>query len=69
MVESALKWNGAEFRTQQGDCYDQALAEVARHLGVLAHKGGQLEIAEWDLLAILPTVIVATRNHLTRGNG
>ena len=50
-------------------CYDQALAEVARHLGVLAHKGGQLGIAEWDLLAILPTVIVATRNHLTGGNG
>ena len=49
--------------------YDQALAEVARHLGVLAHKGGQLGIAEWDLLAILPTVIVATRNHLTGGNG
>jgi hypothetical protein len=28
-------------------CYDQALAEVARRLGVLAHKGGQLGIAEW----------------------
>lgn len=47
--------------------YYQALGEVARRLGVLAHKGGQLLIGEWDLLAVLPTVLVVAMNHLTRG--
>jgi hypothetical protein len=33
------------------------LAEVARRLGVLAHKDGQSVIEEWDLLAILQTLL------------
>jgi hypothetical protein len=40
--------------------------EVARSLGVWAHEDGQLIIAELDLKAILPNVLVVGRDHLTR---
>ena len=49
--------------------YDLALMEVARRLGVLAHKGGQLRIVEWGSLAVLLTILVVARNPLTKGKG